>query len=208
MKKHIMLDLETMGIRPDAAIIAIGAVVFDHEGTGRTFYIPVQLQSSMDNGGTVDASTIIWWMKQPDAARQLFSDGAAVGLNVALLLFKAWLLDATGSSASAKEAEVWGNGADFDNVILASAYRNCGIEQPWGTFKNRCYRTFRQMVGGPGKDLPRPGGTAHHAMQDALYQARNVVHLANACSSGHGLLGVYFDPPKATATARAEGGAA
>lgn len=191
MKKHIMLDLETMGTRPDAAIIAIGAVAFDHEGTGHTFYCPVKLQSSMDNGGTVDASTITWWMKQPYAARQLFSDGTAQELNVALLQFKDWLIHTAGNSELAKEVEVWGNGADFDNVILASAYRNVGLPQPWGTFKNRCYRTFRQLCSGADKDLPRPGGTAHHAMQDALYQAQNVVHLA---------MSVYFDPPTATAT--------
>ena len=45
----VMLDLETMGTGPDAAIVAIGAIAFDvHTRTiGPSFYIPVELRSSV-----------------------------------------------------------------------------------------------------------------------------------------------------------------
>ena len=44
----VMLDLETMGTQPDAAIVAIGAVEFDLEAAqlGRRFYQPVTLDSA------------------------------------------------------------------------------------------------------------------------------------------------------------------
>lgn len=51
MTHHIMLDLETMGKGPEAAIVSIGAVeVLVDEGTlGREFYAPVDLQSAMED---------------------------------------------------------------------------------------------------------------------------------------------------------------
>lgn len=50
--KHVMLDLETMGSGPRAAIVAIGACCFEPE-TGRigeTFYQAIDLESSVDLG--------------------------------------------------------------------------------------------------------------------------------------------------------------
>jgi len=38
---HIMIDLETMGARPNAPIISIGAVAFDANGIDREFYCNV-----------------------------------------------------------------------------------------------------------------------------------------------------------------------
>jgi len=38
---HVMIDLETMGITPDSAVVSIGAVVFDprfNHVSSKTFY--------------------------------------------------------------------------------------------------------------------------------------------------------------------------
>ena len=69
---NIMIDIETMGIKLTSAITAVGAVAFIPD-TGEikdTFYSPISLDSSIDAGLTVDASTILWWMKQNDDARK------------------------------------------------------------------------------------------------------------------------------------------
>jgi exodeoxyribonuclease VIII len=60
---NIMLDLETMGIQSDAAIVAIGAVRFDLETgkVGESWYSPVDLDSSLHLGLTVTESTVQWW---------------------------------------------------------------------------------------------------------------------------------------------------
>ena len=47
---HVMLDLETMDTGSNAAIIAIGAVVFTRTEITAEFYCNVNLQSSMDYG--------------------------------------------------------------------------------------------------------------------------------------------------------------
>lgn len=67
----VMLDLETMGQGPDAAIVAIGAVSFDLEAgkLGSEFYTVVDLTSSVEAGGKMDPSTVLWWLQQSEQAR-------------------------------------------------------------------------------------------------------------------------------------------
>lgn len=182
MKKHIMLDLETMGTRPDAAIIAIGAASFD--GTGECehgFYTTVSLASSMEYGGTVDADTICWWMRQNDQARRQFEE---VGMRLpdALTEFADWLLKvAEGDETTRANFEIWGNGADFDNVILTSAYRNVGLQLPWGTYKNRCYRTVKSANRHIAMERT---GLHHNALDDATSQARHLGRIWAAVKQG------------------------
>ncbi|MEM8483825.1 3'-5' exoribonuclease, partial [Morganella morganii] len=56
--KHLMIDLETMGNKPDSAIVAIAAVPFDMV-SGVTddalFYEIIDLRSSEKYGGSIDA---------------------------------------------------------------------------------------------------------------------------------------------------------
>ena len=174
--KNIMVDLETMGNGANAAIIAIGAVEFDQvAGIGDKFYEVVDLASSMANGGIVDASTVMWWMKQSEAARGSF-DTKGVSVNQALVNFAGWLEN----RAPFKELQIWGNGAAFDNVILSSAYRSAGIMQPWPFWGDRCYRTIKALY--PSIEAKRVG-TYHNAVDDAETQARHLITLLQEANS-------------------------
>jgi exodeoxyribonuclease VIII len=158
-----MLDLETMGNGGNAAIIAIGAVRFDKEVTDK-FYEVVTLQSSIDAGLEMDASTVMWWMDQTKEARDQFKrDG--VTLQTALMRFGNW---------AGEDAEVWGNGASFDNSILSNAYRKCGLAQPWYFWNDRCYRTVKSM--NTSIKLKRVG-TYHNAVDDAESQALHLIEI-------------------------------
>ena len=68
---HVMVDLETMGKKHNAPIVAIGAVVFDPAtgSIGESFYKVVCLESSVNWGAVIDPSTVIWWLKQSSEAR-------------------------------------------------------------------------------------------------------------------------------------------
>lgn len=121
---EVMIDLETMGMGPDAAIISIGAVKFDlkEKRLGDEFYTVVDLESSLAAGGTVTAGTILWWMGQEDAAREEFTAEdaglGAVNIRVALFNFHSFF-----HTFNPVDGGVWGNGAAFDNVVLANAYQ-------------------------------------------------------------------------------------
>lgn len=154
---HVMVDLETADNVPTSAIVSIGAVIFAGKLPRDTFYVAVDLQSSLTAGLTISADTMEWWGKQSPEARAVFDDPARVTLREALARFASFM---------PKDAKVWGNGASFDNAILATAYRLCGLPLPWEFWDDRCYRTV-------AAHLPRrvQQGTHHNALDDAISQA-------------------------------------
>ena len=160
----VMLDLETMGNGTNAAIIAIGAARFDAGEITDEFYTVVDLASSVSAGLEMDASTVLWWMQQSDDARKQF-EREGVTLKDALKQFADWI---------GEGAEVWGNGAVFDNAILSNAYRKCGMEQPWKFWNDRCYRTVKNMH--PDVKLERIG-VYHNAVDDAKSQADHLMRI-------------------------------
>lgn len=163
----IMLDLETMSTKPNAAIIAIGAVAFNESGIVDKFYIQVRLSSCKELGLDIDPNTIIWWMKQGDEARSKFFDnGSALDLISALDSFSEFYLKHGGA--------IWGNGATFDNVILRSAYEAVGQDAPWPFWVDSCYRTLKNM--NPFIELKRVG-THHNALDDAETQAIHLIEI-------------------------------
>jgi hypothetical protein len=169
--KDVMVDLETMGTDPDAAIIAIGAVEFDLVAgvVGEKFYEVVSLESSVQGGGIIDPSTVMWWLGQSDDARKAVCAEAS-HINVALLNFAGWL----GERAPRDDLRLWGNGAGFDNVILESAYRRHQFLCPWHFFNNRCYRTIKGLR--PEVKAVR-AGTHHNALDDAATQAQHLIEI-------------------------------
>ena len=139
--RNIMVDLETMSTEPNAAIISIGAVKFGATGLGQTFYRVVEFESSVNNGLSVNPSTVMWWMKQSDEARAQFNTDDATHIIRALYDFSRFV----GDEVAQKEVKIWGNGSDFDNVILANAYRTLKMNAPWRYYNNRCYRTVKSL---------------------------------------------------------------
>lgn len=159
---NVMVDLETLGKGSNAAIVAIGAVEFDPvEGLGREFYKVVNAESSVKAGMVIDADTVKWWMQQSDEARDIFHyDGCS--LDDVLRQFEVWF---------PFDAELWGNGATFDNVVLGNAYALCGIARPWSYRGDRCYRTLKNLY-----PLEMEWeGTHHNALDDAKNQARHAI---------------------------------
>lgn len=168
----VMIDLETMGTRTDAPIIAIGAVGIDLEAmevTDRTFYTQISLSSAVKSGAKIDPSTVLWWLRQSDAARAAFHDNdKAPGLLAALTDFTTWFMQWG-------DVPTWGNGATFDNVLLAEAFKGFGMKTPWSYRNDRCFRTLRALY--PEVQAPFGAGTAHNALDDAAYQAKHLVEI-------------------------------
>lgn len=166
---HIMIDLETMGTAPGSAIVAVGAVFFDAEGVHETFYQTCTLDSAVGAGLSMDPGTIMWWMKQGDAAR----DEIITAMNTMPNVLKS-LADRI---RIAKVVGVWGNGATFDNVLTRVAMEKCDINVPWGFWQDKCYRTVKGAH--PDIELVREG-TAHKAIDDALSQAKHLIAINKA----------------------------
>lgn len=169
---RIMIDLETLGTRPGSIILSIGAVRFDldHGITGE-FYTNINVEDAETYDLTITASTVLWWMNQSDEARKALAS-AKKPLLEALLDFDEWARAADFKrNPQADIDELWGNGPDFDNALLASAYKAADLEIPWSYRANRCYRTMWSMF--PQIPFEKPT-TAHNSLEDARAQA---IHL-------------------------------
>lgn len=172
---NIMIDLETWSTSPNAVITSIGAVKFDIKGDNSggnildTFYCRIDPQTCIDIGLTMSVDTILWWLKQSNEARVEFTK-PALSIQIALDLFSKWTDD------NPKNVDVWGNGADFDNVILANAYRTCNKSLPWQYFNNKCYRTIKSLYQHVPV-TPVLTGVKHNALDDATSQAKRLIDI-------------------------------
>ena len=174
--KDILLDIETLDTAQSAVVLSIGAVVFDphSEELGEKFYVEFthDLATQQRVGRTVSADTVVWWMQQGAAAKQIFADPAPEGVRrvstaQGLTEFAGFI-----SRNGGKEAKLWGNGSGFDNVIVGSLFDSFGLVKPWSYGKNRCYRTMKRMF---GENVPLVRqGVHHNGLDDAITQA---VHL-------------------------------
>ncbi|HGV0260623.1 TPA: 3'-5' exoribonuclease, partial [Klebsiella pneumoniae] len=142
---HVMVDLETMGKKHNAPIVAIGAVFFDPAtgSIGESFYKVVCLESSVNWGAVIDPSTVIWWLKQSSEARSAIVNDDAIPLQDALLQFREFVSDNV--AGGSKKAQVWGNGASFDNSILRSSYDCIAEDYPWEYWNDRDVRTMVEL---------------------------------------------------------------
>ncbi|EOC3427371.1 RecE family exodeoxyribonuclease, partial [Escherichia coli] len=101
---HLMIDLETMGTGPDAQIASIGAVFFDPQ-TGEMGPVFNKTIDMKTGGGTVNISTIEWWLQQSSEARTaILTD--KIPMDDALLQFREFIDENSGEFF----VQVWGNG--------------------------------------------------------------------------------------------------
>ncbi|HDY8268978.1 TPA: 3'-5' exoribonuclease [Klebsiella pneumoniae] len=188
---HVMVDLETMGKKHNAPIVAIGAVVFDPAtgSIGESFYKVVCLESSVNWGAVIDPSTVIWWLKQSSEARSAIVNDDAIPLLDALLQFREFVSDNV--AGGSKKAQVWGNGASFDNSILRSSYDCIAEDYPWEYWNDRDVRTMvelGQAIGFDPKTTIPFEGDRHNALADAIHQARYVSAIWQRIISGNQVL--------------------
>ena len=167
---HIMLDTETLGLDGNAIILSIGAVVFDvDKDLGDEFYTDINPESFP---GSVDISTIKWWMEQCHSGVPVPMAGI-LALPAAMGLFNDWLLKVC--DGDAKRLVVWANGTDFDIPKLVNAYKLCGAKVPWGYSAVRDARTIYKVYSSYG--LKPPELNKHNALADARWQAEYLVSI-------------------------------
>ena len=162
---HLMLDIETLGTESNSAILSIAAVEFDLASgeTGKTFYEKIDLQSCLESGLKINASTLKWWMNQEKSVlAEAFPDNSK-SITSTLLKFRRFCLG--------KDYHVWGNSARFDCGIVADAFRATGVSNtpPWDFRKERCLRTLVSFAP-EVKQEHRFEGVLHNALDDCLNQ--------------------------------------
>jgi hypothetical protein len=159
-KRAGMVDIETLGTDPGAAITQIGVVQFDGDGLGREAEINVDPTSCAEHGLGADVDTVVWWTQQDADARETVPDG--VRLERALRRVRNCLRPTQ---------TIWAKPPAFDCAILRTAFEQTDIGPvPWSHWERRCVRTLeRESPHWPDYEQT---GTNHDALDDARHQAR------------------------------------
>ena len=151
-----------MSSDPTAAVVAIGARMFDASGMGTGFEIYIS-QADATRLGHVSMDTMAWWAKQP-AYSKVF--GGTVDSASAIKKLAEFF-------STHRPEFVWANGPQFDLVILRHLYRQVGMPVPWHYRAERDSRTIRDVANLRNVNLDGLyDGTAHTPLDDATNQAR------------------------------------
>jgi DNA polymerase III epsilon subunit-like protein len=176
----IMIDLETLGLKQDAAIIAIGAVRFNIETgeIGDRFHQNILWESALKYGAS-SPSTVTWWGNQSQAAKDALLSPAQLPIEDVMNSFREWL---------GPDPIVWGNGAVFDIAKLEHYFDMKEEMHPWFYRNTRDVRTIDML----GRRIFKRGisdqtfeGIKHHPVDDAVNTARyvhdtyNIIRLAS-----------------------------
>lgn len=174
--RDVMIDLETLSVDSNSCVLALGAVYFNEEEIGDQFYQTIgsfkvkdgvmslddSLTAQVCKGATVDKGTMKFWLTQPQEIRASLEEPGGTTEEV-LEAFYRFIKDK-------RNVRIWGNGADFDNVILRNLYIRHERIAPWVFYHNRCYRTIKNFM----PDLKASSENKHHALSDAINQVKHM----------------------------------
>ena len=168
MAIHGMLDLETLGVDPDTAIMTLGAVKFDPYTDAEPhseLYMRLDVEEQTEvYQRTINDDTLAWWASQPQAIQdEAFGDHDRTSVADFVRQLNRWCVGLD---------KIWCQGPTFDFVILQDFYKNLGYPVPWNYWQIRDSRTlFAMMPTDPRKQIQEQ---LHNALADCYYQAKCV----------------------------------
>lgn len=171
------IDIETLALGPRPVITQIAVVAYEleldeylHDFYNQ--YLPVEPQQQILPPRKIQASTIGWWMKQSDEAREKFelSTGTDFEDLVAAMRGLVGYFNRV-THHGQRNYELNAKGPQFDVVAVETLMLELGIEPPWSYDRVTDLRTDLRRAGISGKDVPQPRGTIPHtAYWDARWQ--------------------------------------
>ena len=183
---NIMIDLETLDVKPGAVIISIAACTFNPATTytniddfkdERKMAFNIDVNQSLKKGYTISEDTLSFWFNQKHDPLNTFT----------IKFYPSELLSEL--SHFIEELEVpeeylnlWSNGILFDAGLLEHAYRKEGVPIPWRYDAWRDARTLFRLMGHNSLGIPF-FGDKHNPMHDCYNQIANLVPLLRKLES-------------------------
>lgn len=155
---ELMVDIETLSTRPDAAIISVAAVFFNvdtKQFATPTFYVEVDHETL--TAFHIDPDTVAWWAKQTQPMPR-----GTTPLAVALKDLIAFI-------QGNPPARIWAKSPSFDLVILKEACQKLDLIWPIPFWQERDIRTLIDIA-----KLPKNSRPTHNAIEDCISQIRAV----------------------------------
>ena len=207
-KLNVVIDLETLSMQPDAAILSVAAVPFNieaevtdsdspHPNAGLpSYHEVVNVASCALSGMHFDMDTVQWWSRQSDEAKaSILERKPLINISNAISGLHQFLC----SLAEEHNAElvIWCQGTDFDIPKLKYAFDKFLADEPkpWKYYNQRDARTFLltnltwfygeqenlyDMIPTMPDDVPY---AKHSAWCDAMFTAWAVTYVYGLCRS-------------------------
>ena len=163
----VMLDIETLGTRPECVVVTLGAVKFNPyklDDPGPGIYMRLDADEQLELGREVQDETMRWWLDQAEDVREeALGDGTdRIKLEQMYRELNRFLVGVD---------SIWCQGPAFDIVILENIYRQMGWPTPWQFWQIRDSRTLFGVHGDP-REKNKSG--LHNALEDCVSQAQGV----------------------------------
>lgn len=181
--KHIVLDIETLGIFDNSVVLSIGGVVFDPETEfefldlteDNSFFVKLKAKDQKERlNRTVTPSTIEWWKSQNDEAKKvLLPSDKDVDAETAIDQLNEFVKEEC--EYDPKNSVIWVRGS-LDFPVLHSLALSCGKELCFGYNRIRDVRTAIDILYNSNNgytDMSKPcvGFIAHDPVHDCARDA-------------------------------------
>lgn len=175
MRRHYMLDIETLGTKPGCVVLEYALRHFldeDEDNGGYTIVsgmflnTRIAVDTQVKEGATIEFDTLKWWLNTDSLRLQnVINDEYAQSPRIAAK----WLQE----SINWQGAIIWARDPDFDCTIMEDFYSRFGTpgKRIWHFANKRSHRTLMGLAGikhVPAKD-------AHSAVADVDAQIESAI---------------------------------
>ena len=166
--RHIVIDIETLGVTPGSAVLSFAAVILGGEDS-LPYHAIIDPQSAVDWGLRIEPDTLRWWLKTNwRQLAGLLNSKDALSIEEGLDGLDEYLRV---PRADDPDRCFWSKGA-FDFILLGDVYRRLRRETPWRHDQCRDLRTLSRTLGQVWTKE-----NTHDALDDAKNQAAQLEDL-------------------------------
>lgn len=173
----LMVDIESLALGPRPVITQIALLGYDLELDelldDRFFqHLPIEPQQQILPARKISASTLVWWMSQPDEARESFKLNEGDDFEDLVAAMRGFIAAFNRLTRNGtRDYELCAKSPKFDIVALETLIEELGLDVPWSYKNITDVRQDLRRAGIEEKNVPKPAGfIAHNAHWDARWQ--------------------------------------
>lgn len=191
---HIMVDLETTALSPNAGIVQIGAACFSQPPPNVDKYFDMRCSPvyNQSHGYDIDPATMQWWDKQPPALRNHVFSGQR-DIKQALGFFVNYCQDL--SNGNLKNVYLWANHIDFDLVVLKNAFYKEHGNYPFDFRKHMDYANLKVLYPQLAIERDEILYPPHDALADAVFQGKHTSVILQELQANGLVSDVFYTVP-------------
>ncbi len=173
----VMVDIESLALGPRPVVTQVAMLGYDLQedellDQRHVHYYPIEPQQRIIPARVISASTIAWWMKQSDEARERFELSTATEFEDLASLARNLITVFNQLTSHGKaNYELVAKGPQFDIVAIETLLTELGLDVPWAYDRVVDLRTMLRRAGINPKNVAKPSGTIPHvAYWDCRWQ--------------------------------------